>query len=139
MDKKVENIHDTPHDGKTQLYAAFFQKYGFSKPIRYWNEKWQQFSIYYKIEGYDCDILVRPSTQVVPNNWNAYGEGIHEMPPEIQVDEFSDVKMLEDHHTGDFQIFVNSFENHIATFNYEFQMLDFMSICGCPLADRMGF
>ena len=123
-----------PNDAKHVLCAAFFQKYGFSNPIRYWNEKWQQFSIYYKIEGYDCDILVRPSTQVVPNNWNAYGEGIHEMPPEIQVDEFSDVKMLEYHHTGDFQIFVNSFENHIATFNYECQMLDFMSICGCPLS-----
>lgn len=134
MENKVENKQLDRNDGKPLLCAAFFQKYGFSKPIRYWNEKWQQFSIYYKIEGYDCNILVRPSTQVVPNNWNAYGEGIHEMPPEIQVDDFSDVKMLEDHHTGDFQIFINSFENHIATFNYEFQMLDFMSICGCPLS-----
>ena len=132
--QKVENIDETPHDGKQLLCAAFFQKHGFSKPIRYWNEKWQQFSIYYKIEGYDCDILVRPSTQVVPNGYNAYGDGVHEMPPEIQVDDFSDIEMLENHHTGDFQIFVNSFENHIATFNYEFQMLDFMSICGCPLS-----
>jgi hypothetical protein len=132
--QKVENINETPHDGKPLLCAAFFQKYGFSKPIRYWNEKWQQFSIYYKIEGYDCDILVRPSTQVVPNNLDAFGKGVHEMPPEIQVDEFSDIEMLEDHHTGDFQIFVNSFENHVATFNYQCQMLDFMLICGCPLS-----
>ena len=81
--QKVENIDETPHDGKPLLCAAFFQKHGFSKPIRYWNEKWQQFSIYYKIEGYDCDILVRPSTQVVPNGYNAYGDGVHEMPPEV--------------------------------------------------------
>jgi len=132
--QKVENINENPHDGKPLLCAAFFQKYRFSKPIRYWNQKWQQFSIYYKIEGYDCDILVRPSTQVVPNNWDAYGKGVHVMPPEIQVDEFSDIEMLEDHHTGDFQVFVNSFENHVATFNYQCQMLDFMSICGCPLS-----
>jgi hypothetical protein len=35
---------------KPMLCAAFFQKYLFSKPIRYWNDIWQQFSIYYKIE-----------------------------------------------------------------------------------------
>ena len=97
-----------------QCYVQlFFKSMGFQNRLDIGMKKWQQFSIYYKIEGYDCDILVRPSTQVVPNNWNAYGEDIHEMPPEIQVDEFSDVKML-DHHIGDFQIFVNSFENHIA-------------------------
>lgn len=115
------------------LSASFFKKYGFSKPIRYWDEKLQQFAIYYKIEGYDCDILVRPLPQVVPNGVDLYGKGLNWMPPEKQVDEFSDVEMLENHHVGDFQVFVNSFKNHVATFSHECQMLDFMSICGCPL------
>jgi hypothetical protein len=119
-----------------ELNTDFFRRYGFSNPIRYWNKKWEQFSIYYKIEGYDCDILVRPSTQVVPNGYNAFGEGVHTMPPETQVDEFSDIEMLENHHVGDFGIFVNSFDNHVATFNYEHQMIQFFEICGCPLIER---
>jgi len=122
-------------NNKLMLGASFFSKYGFSKPIRYWNEKDNQFSIYYKIEGYDCIILVKPSTQVVPNNFNNSGS-IDEMPPEIQVDEFSDTKILEEHHTGDFHIFVNSLGNHVATFHYEIEMIQFMSICGCPLQIR---
>jgi len=134
LTRTLNQLNEFLHDGKIPLSKHFFRRYGFSKPIRYWNERDQQFSIYYKIEGYDCYILVRPSPQVVPQGWNVYGEGYCEMPPEMQVDEFSDVKMLEDHHIGDFQIFVNSLENHIATFNYEHQMLDFMSICGCPLS-----
>lgn len=132
---KTQMTTNSTKDESTEplLCADFFKAYGFSKPIRFWDEKQEQFSIYYKIEGYDCDILVKPITQVVPNDWNAYGEGVHEMPPKIQVDNFSDIETLEDHHIGSFQIFVNSFKNHIATFSYQFEMLEFMSICGCPL------
>jgi hypothetical protein len=126
---------DGSNDRNNLLCADFFKKYGFSKPIRFWDERSQQFSVYYKIEGHDCDILVSPIPQVVPHDWDDYGEEIIEMPPEIQVDEFSDIEMLENHHYGEFQVFINSFENHIATFNYEYQMLDFMSICDCPLKE----
>lgn len=131
--QNLQNIDETIHKGKRLLCAAFFEKYGFSKPIRHWEIKWQQFAIYYTIEGYDCTIIVRPVMQIVPSDWNAFGEGVHEMPPELQVEEFSDIIMLQDHHIGDYQVFVNKFDNHVATFNYEYQMLDFMSICDCPL------
>jgi hypothetical protein len=120
-------------ENKVMLSASFFRKYGFSKPVRFWDKRLNQFSIYYKIEGYDCDILIKPSPQVVPNNWNAYGEGVHKMPAEIQVDEFSDIDMLENHHIGNFGVYVNSLENHVATFYYEYQLLNFMSLCGRPL------
>ena len=53
-----------------KITSEFFKKYRFSKPIRFWDKKLEQFSIYYKIEGYDCDVLIRPLPQTVPNDYN---------------------------------------------------------------------
>jgi len=116
-----------------KITSEFFKKYRFSKPIRFWDKKLEQFSIYYKIEGYDCDVLIRPLPQTVPNDYNKFGAGIHLMPPELQVDEFSDIELLEKHNTGDYQIYINNLQNHIATFYCENQILDFFKLCDCEL------
>jgi hypothetical protein len=108
---------------KPMLCAAFLLSAGFSKPIRWFDLRWEQFRVFYKIKGYDCDILISPSPQTVG-----------EMSIEQQVDDFSEIKVIELHHVGDWQVFVNCPENHVATFNYKQQLNDFMAICGCPLS-----
>lgn len=120
-EKKKDEFNNAP--SKKRLSAAFFYKYGFSKPSRCWVEERGQFSVYYTIEGYDCKIIVRISPQMLP----------YEMSGEKQMEEFSDIKILEEHHYGDFQVFVNSFENHLTTLNYENELLELMSVCGEPL------
>jgi hypothetical protein len=117
------------------ITSQFFKKYPFSKPIRFWDKKNEQFSIYYQIPGYDCEILIRPAPQIVPNGYNMFGKGYHLMPAELQVDEFSDIELLEEHHTDDYQIYINNLQNHIATFNYENQILDFFKLCDCELKE----
>lgn len=120
-------------DGYAVLCADFLISKGFSKAVRWFDKRWEQYRVYYKIEGYDCDILLSPCPQVVPNNWNAYGDGIHFMPPEIQVDEFSDIEMLEKHHIGDWHVYVNKVENHLTTLNECSELIELMRVCRCPL------
>ena len=122
-EQKDQDLHVNRHNSNEMLCADFLLSVGFSNPTRWFDKRWQQFRIIYKIEGYDCDILISPSPQTVG-----------EMTPEQQVDDFSEINKLESHHIGDWQIFVNSTENHVATFNYKNQLYDFMAICGCPLS-----
>lgn len=121
-----EYYNATFADQKKYLTPAFFADYGFSEPIRYWNDKDNQFSIYYKIDGFDCDILVSPMMQVV-------GNGIDTVPIKMQIDDFSDMDFLKNHNVGNYKVYINSFQNPVACFQYEFEMLNFMSICGRPL------
>lgn len=120
-------------DDNKRISHEFLLEHGFENPSRYWCKHQEQFRLCYKIEGYDCDVLVSPMPQVVPNEYNEFGDGVHFMPPEVQVDEFSSISTLQGHHTGDFQVFINSFENHCATFEYEQQLLIFMAVCGKPI------
>jgi hypothetical protein len=104
------------------ITSDFLISKGFSKAERWFDYRWGQFRVFYKIKGYDCDILVSPSPQVVGD-----------MTPEEQVEEFSDVKLLESHHIGDWHIYVNSFENHLLTIHETKELIDFMKICKCAM------
>ncbi len=114
--------HETPTDANNVLCSDFLISKGFSKAVRFFDYRWKQFRVYYKIEGYDCDILLSPSPQY-----------IDDMSPEEQVDEFSDIEILENHHYGDWQVYVNSFDNHLTTLNDCSELIDLMRVCGCPL------
>jgi hypothetical protein len=132
MNSKVE-LKDKPDYGNKEVLSnAFLLSCGFLRS-RDWSDRLEQFRVSYTIEGYDCKIIVSPSPQVVPNDFEIYGKGHNLMPPEMQVDEFSDIEMLSEHHYGDFQIFVNSEKNHLATFEYQQQLIDLMRLCDCPL------
>jgi len=104
---------------KKFIDSKFFKKYGFNKPVRFWCNVHSVFKIYYKIEGYDSDILVVPVPQIIN-------------PAELE--RLSTIESLEYHHVNDFQIYINSMDNHITTFNYESEIIDFMIMCKCPLS-----
>jgi len=114
--------HITPTDANNVLCADFLISKGFSKAVRWFDYTWKQFRVYYKIDGYDCDILFSPAPQVVGN-----------MTPEEQVDEFSNVEILENHHYGDWHVYVNSVDNHLTTLNECSELIDLMRVCRCPL------
>jgi len=106
----------------TVLCADFLISKGFSKAERWFDKKWKQFRVYYKIEGYDCDILISPSPQV-----------IGDIAPKEQVDCFSEVKILEKHHYGDWHVYVNSVDNHLTTLNECSELIELMLVCRSPL------
>jgi len=122
--KKHKCSESTDHAivGYTVLCADFLISKGFSKATRWFDNRWKQFRVYYKIEGYDCDILLSPAPQVVGD-----------MTPEQQVDEFSDVDLLENHHYGDWHVYINSFDNHLTTLNECSELIELMRVCRCPL------
>jgi len=119
---KTSKKHQTATDVYTVLCADFLISKGFSKAIRWFDNTWKQFRVYYKIEGYDCDILLSPAPQVVGD-----------MTPEQQVDDFSDVGLLENHHYGDWHVYVNSIDNHLTTLNECSELIELMRLCRCPL------
>ena len=100
---------------------------GCEKPTRYYDLQLDQFCVYYKIEGYDCDILIRPLAQV-----------IGEISPSKQVDDYSDIEFLIGHHTGDWTVYVNSKSNvinlgyHLVTLHTEQELLNLFIACKCP-------
>ena len=104
------------------LCADFLISKGFSKAERWFDNRWKQFRVYYKIDGYDCDILISPCPQVVGD-----------MTPEQQVDDFSEVSILENYHIGDWNVYTNSTENHLTTLNEKSELIELMRVCRCPL------
>lgn len=106
----------------TLLSAEFLISKGFSKATRWFDSRWKQFRVYYKIEGYDCHILLSPCPQFVGD-----------MSPKKQVDDFSDIKSLENHHYGDWHVYVNSVDNHLTTLNECLELIELMRLCRCPL------
>jgi len=104
------------------LCADFLISKGFSKAERWFDNRWKQFRVYYKIDGYDCDILISPCPQVVGD-----------MTPEQQVDDFSEVLILENYHIGDWNVYTNSTENHLTTLNEKSELIELMRVCRCPL------
>ena len=104
------------------LCHKFLIDIGCEQPKRYFDYRCEQFRIYYKIEGYDCDILISPSPQVVG-----------EISPATQVDEFSDIEFLKMHHIGDWSIFINTTHNHLASVHTEDELLNLLKACQCPL------
>lgn len=104
------------------LSADFLISKGFSKAERWFDYIWNQFRIYYKIDGYDCDILLSPAPQVI-------GDATINQ----QVDYFSDIEFLKEHHYGDWHVYVNSINNHLTTLNKCSELIDLMKICRCPL------
>lgn len=104
------------------LTPAFLKSVGFSSAIRWWDKRLNQFRVSYKIKGYDCDILLSPLPQTH-----------FDKTPEEQVNDFSDIEFLENDHVGIWHVFVNSQANHVASFNYQDELFQFMEICGCPL------
>ena len=132
MSMKVKLTVNPDHGNKGVLSNAFLLSCGFSRS-RYWCNWSEQFRVAYTIDGYDCKIIVSPVPQVVPNDVEIYGKGHNFMPPEMQVDEFSDIEMLSEHHVGDFHIYVDSSEHHLATFEYQQQLIDLMRLCDCSL------
>lgn len=132
MSSEVELKDKTNYGNNEVLSNAFLLSCGFLRS-RYWCNWSEQFRIAYTIDGYDCKIIVSPVPQVVPNDVEIYGKGHNFMPPKMQVDEFSDIEMLSEHHVGDFHIYVNSDKNHLTTFEYQKQLIDLMRLCDCPL------
>lgn len=112
------------NDANRLLCADFLISKGFSEAVRWFDNRWKQFRVYYKIEGYDCDILLSPTPQVVGD-----------MSPEQQVNDFSDIPTLENHHYGDWNIYVNSIRNHLTTLNEQSELIELMRVCRCPLID----
>jgi len=94
---------------------------GCEKPTRYYDARLDQFCVYYKIQGYDCDILIRPLAQV-----------IGEISPSKQVDDYSDIEFLIRHHTGDWTVFINNLKNHLVTLHTERELLNLFEACKCP-------
>ena len=124
-DNKQQKLSDNTKPaivGYTVLCADFLISIGFSKATRWFDSRWKQFRVYYKIEGYDCDILLSPAPQVVGD-----------MTPEQQVDDFSGIELLENNHYGNWQVYVNSFDNHLTTLNECSELIELMSVCRCPL------
>jgi hypothetical protein len=103
-----------------KITSDFLIKMGFEIG-RIWSEHDQQFRITFKIKGFDCDILISPIPQTIPE------------PIQRQVDDFSAINFLKNYHINDWGIFVNSMDNHLASFRYEKELIDFMKICKCPL------
>ncbi len=94
-------------------------KYLFKKGFiasRFFCKRHNQFRVLFEKEGYDGMLIVAPVMQVVPN------DGLESMSVEEQVEEFSSMEILLDHNIGDFNICLNSIENHITTFRYKKQL-----------------
>lgn len=122
MKNKTSTNYENSNDANCFLCADFLISKGFSKAVRWFDDRRGQFRVYYKIEGYDCDILLSPAPQVVVD-----------IKPEQQVDDFSDIELLENHHYGDWQVYVNTTENHLTTLNEQSELIDLMRACRCPL------
>lgn len=105
-----------------EINHEFLMSHGFAEPQRWYDEKWEQFRLNYSIEGYDCTILLSPSPQTVG-----------EMTAQEQVESFSEIDVLKNHHIGDYHVYVNSTENHVATFQFKQDLFLFMEICKVPL------
>jgi hypothetical protein len=103
-----------------KITSDFLIKTGFEID-RIWSDHAKQFRITFKIEGYDCDILISPVPQAIPE------------PIQRQVDDFSDINFLKHYHINDWGIFVNSMDNHLTTFRYEKELINLMKICKTPL------
>jgi hypothetical protein len=124
--------HENPNDENNVLCADFLISKGFSKAVRWFDYRWEQFRVYYKIDGYDCDILLSPCPQTVPNYFTENGD-LYWMPPEHQVDDFSEIEILENHITEDWHVYINSVDNHLTTLNECSELIDLMRVCRCPL------
>ncbi|KXX72758.1 hypothetical protein [Flammeovirga sp. SJP92] len=105
-----------------EICVDFLLSKGFSTAKRWFDKKWEQFRVYYKIEGYDCDILLSPTPQ-----------SIGDMTQEEQVDEFSEIQILEKHHYGDWHVYINTIDNHLTTLNEQRELVELMKTCKCPL------
>lgn len=103
------------------LTKDFIISKGFSKGEIWFDNIWKQYRVFYKIEGYDCDILLSPAPQT-----------IGEMTQEQQLEYFSDIELLENHHYGDWHVYINSFNNHLTTFNYQSELIELMRLCRAP-------
>jgi len=122
MENKTSINHENGNDANRLLCVDFLISKGFSKAERWFDNRWKQFRVYYKIDGYDCEILISPAPQVVGD-----------MTPEQQVDDFSEISILENHHYGDWQVYVNSTENHLTTLTEQSELIELMRVCRSPL------
>jgi hypothetical protein len=99
--------------------GKFLESLGFSGPERYWSERDDQFRVKYtgKAYGYDCDLIISPSPQTVGD-----------ATPAEQVEKFSAIEDIVEHHTNDWNVFVNDLHNHITTLNYKDELWAFLTI-----------
>ncbi len=58
MENKITINHEKGNDANRLLCADFLISKGFSKAERWFDNRWKQFRVYFKIDGYDCDILI---------------------------------------------------------------------------------
>lgn len=108
--------------GKNRLNYDLLITLGFSCE-RKWDNKYNQFRLIYITQGYDCDILIAPFPQVAVSN-NKW------MAPTDQVNDLSDIDVLKHHHINGWQVYINNLNNHLATFEYECQLIDFFNLTG---------
>lgn len=109
------------------INKEFILRYGFSDPVRYFDEEMQQFRVYYEIEGYSSPILISPVPRIYRN-----------ISIEKQIDSFSDINTIEKNSDEHWNIFVKSLDNHLTTFHYQEELSNLMMICGKPLK-KNGF
>jgi hypothetical protein len=103
------------------INKEFILRYGFSDPVRYFDEEMQQFRVYYEIEGYSSPILISPVPRIYRN-----------ISIEKQIDSFSDINTIEKNSDEHWNIFVKSLDNHLTTFHYQEELSNLMMICGKP-------
>lgn len=106
----------------------FILSCGFSNPVRYFDEYCKRFRVYYEIEGYGCKILVSPFLLPIKMCFPFYEMSILE-----QIDNFSDINSIESNTDEGWEVFANSTGNHITTFHYQQELINFMMICGKPI------
>ena len=101
-----------------KINDSFLTDIGFSKAERYYSKKDQQFRVKYIHEGYDSDVIITPVPQTVGGT-----------PPEIQVDQLSEINFLIDHHIGDYQIYVGNLQAHLTTLQDQDDLIELLRIC----------
>jgi hypothetical protein len=97
----------------------FLKDMGF-KCERKWDNSINQFRLSYTIEGYDCTVIVSPLPQIAMSGYNL-------MSPKVQVENLSSMEDLKVHNIGDYQVYINTMNNHLTTLNSQNEMLELFS------------
>ena len=112
----------------------FLKRHGFSDPIRIWSKERNQFLVYYEKEGIDSNkFMILIDTLEMTEDAQGGLIEFSELTKEEHIEKFSDIEDIVNNHSGEFNVYLNSFDNLITTLYYQQDLISFFDSCLMPL------
>ena len=103
----------------------FLEAHGF-KSKRSWSSSRNRYIVTYTISGYGNKIILSPIPQPAGMHYYKYiSSGC--------TSKRDDITTLNIHSSDHWEVYLNRTRNHLTTFNFKWELLSFMAICGCPI------